>query len=94
MAEGAPIQVIGADHLSSTLKAAGASLGDLSQPSQAAGAMVVSAARARAPKRTGALAGSIVARSIEGGTAVRPQCDMQASFIGAGQRATLRRNHS
>jgi hypothetical protein len=71
MTEGAALEVDGADRLSRTLKAAEASLGDLSQPSQAAGSIVASAARARAPRRTGVLAGSIVTTSTEGGVAVQ-----------------------
>lgn len=69
--EGPTIEVVGAEHLQDTMKTAANELADLKAPSQAAGAMVLSAARARAPKVSGALAGSLFVEGIDGGVAVQ-----------------------
>lgn len=79
MAGEAPtVQVVGAEHFQDTMKTAANELADLKAPSQAAGAMVLSAARARAPKVSGTLAGSLFVETIDSGVAV------QASAIYAG----------
>ena len=76
--EGGTVQVVGADHLQDTMAKAATELGDLKAPSQAAGAMVLSAARARAPKRSGVLAGSLYLEPLDIGIAV------EASAVYAG----------
>lgn len=52
------VQVEGADRLASTLGQFGRRLGDMSDPGTAAGDTIAAAAAARAPRRTGQLAGS------------------------------------
>ena len=56
------IVVDGARRLASTLRTAAAGLEDFSKPGGAAARMAATAARTLAPRRTGALAGSISAR--------------------------------
>ena len=55
------VQVKGADRLVDTLKASAEQLADLQRAHEAVGAMVSSAARGLAPKRSGALAASVAA---------------------------------
>jgi HK97 gp10 family phage protein len=65
------VQVLGAKELRKTMKQAGDDLGDLKAVHQAAGNIVVAAAQALAPKRSGALAGSIRAAKLAGGISVK-----------------------
>ena len=59
MATGTVVEVEGLDNLVRTLKKAGADLDELKDASKKAGDTVTSAAVARAPRRTGRLAGSV-----------------------------------
>jgi len=52
-------QVKGLDNFIRTLRRAGADMEELKDANAAAGAVIVSAAKARAPRKSGALAGSI-----------------------------------
>lgn len=62
-------QVHGADRLATTLKDAGAHLGDLTATNKRVGALVV--ARSRVPTRSGRLAGSLTEVPDAGGVAIR-----------------------
>lgn len=59
MTEPATVRFIGADMLASTLDRAARELGDMSAPGRAVASTIATSARSRAPRRTGALAGSI-----------------------------------
>ena len=59
VAAGATVKFEGADRLRSTLRSAASDLGDLSAPGREAGSIVAASASARAPRRTGQLAGSV-----------------------------------
>jgi hypothetical protein len=65
------MKVEGARQLRATLKAAGDDLGDLKDAHREAGTIVANAAGGRAPRRTGALAGSIRAAGTKAGAVVR-----------------------
>jgi HK97 gp10 family phage protein len=65
------VTVVGGKELRKTLKAAGDNLADLKAVHQAAGNVVVARAQAIAPRRSGALAGSIRAAKLASGVAVR-----------------------
>jgi HK97 gp10 family phage protein len=53
------VEVDGVDRLASTLDRAARELGDMQRPGRAVAATISASARRRAPRRTGALAGSI-----------------------------------
>jgi hypothetical protein len=53
------VEVVGARQLAATMKRAGADLRDLTALNRSAAAVVGAAAKARAPRRSGALAGSV-----------------------------------
>lgn len=59
MSDGVRIEVKGAQELSRTLGAAARNLLDMTEPNQAAGQQVARSAAAKAPRRTGRLAGSL-----------------------------------
>lgn len=60
------VDVQGADRLAGTLTDARADLGDLSDPGEDAGRLLVREARRRAPKRSGALAASVTVTQVTG----------------------------
>jgi thiamine monophosphate kinase len=60
----------GAARLSSTLEDAAAALSDLSAPAAEAGRIITSVAASTAPRRTGALAGSVAAEVVDGAAVV------------------------
>ena len=68
-------ELVGADRLMATLDRAAGELGDLSHAGREVATTIAASARRRAPRRTGALAGSIT-ESVDGdsaevGTAIR-----------------------
>ena len=65
------VEVKGMRELRSTMKKAGEDLADLKTVHQAAGMIVVGRAQSLAPKRSGALAGSIRASRLAAGVAVK-----------------------
>ena len=71
MSSAPTVQVVGAKELRKTMKAAGDDLGDLKDVHQAVGQLVVGVAQGLAPKRSGALAGSIRATRQAGGVAIK-----------------------
>jgi hypothetical protein len=64
------IEVKGVDRLASTLDDAARQLGDLREAGTEAGRIITSVAAMTAPRRTGALAGSVAAEVVEGGGVV------------------------
>jgi hypothetical protein len=74
----ARVQVEGADRLARTLTGAAVALGDLTGPSRAAGALILTRARGAAPRRSGALSGSLTA------TPGRAGVDIGSGLIYAG----------
>jgi len=65
------VEVRGARELRKTLKQAGDDLGDLKDAHAAVGNMVAATARGMAPRRSGALAGSIRASRAAGSIAIK-----------------------
>lgn len=65
------VEVRGAKELRKSLKRAGDDLGDLKDVHQAVGNLVVSTASGMAPRRSGALAGSIRAARAAAGVTIR-----------------------
>jgi len=69
--EGPIVEVKGIRELRKTMKQAGEDLADLKDAHQAAGNIVVALAQSLAPKRSGALAGTIRASRLASGVAVK-----------------------
>jgi hypothetical protein len=67
---GAAVQVEGLDNLVKTLRKAGADINELKDASKKAGDIVVSASAARAPRRTGRMAGNIRSSRLAKGVRV------------------------
>lgn len=65
------VEVRGSRQLRKTLKAAGDDLSELKTVHEAVGALVVGVAKALAPKRSGALAGSVRTARLASGVLVR-----------------------
>ena len=88
MPDGLRVQLLGGDHLAATAAAAARDLDDLSGASRQAGAQLARAAAAAAPRRTGALAGSV--RAVDAGPAgVTVQTGVRyATYVEFGTRWT------
>jgi HK97 gp10 family phage protein len=71
VADSGVVQVVGVKELRATMKKAGEDLADLKAIHQAAGNIVVAVAQQLAPKRSGALAGTIRATRQAAGVAVK-----------------------
>ena len=70
MAGGAKVELQGFDTLSRSLDAAGRELKTMPEANATAGEIIASAARTRAPRRTGALAASVAAEPERDGVAI------------------------
>lgn len=66
----ARVEVEGVKRLTATLNAAAVALGDMTSPSRASGGLILTRARGAAPRRSGALAGSLTATPSRAGVAV------------------------
>lgn len=66
MTDTATVEVEGADNLQRTLRRAGDELADLEDANRQAGDVIASAARARAPRRSGRLASSLQSSVTKG----------------------------
>lgn len=71
MSKDLAVEVVGAKELRRTMKRAGEDLADLKAVHQAVGNLVVSVAQQLAPKRSGALAGSLRASKLASGVAIK-----------------------
>jgi hypothetical protein len=71
MADDSVVQLIGNKELRRTMKKAGEDLSDLKDVHQAVGALVAGVAQGLAPKRSGALAGSIRPTRAAAGVAIK-----------------------